>query len=225
MQIWIGRLTTLVGVALVLGACGSSTTSQQSTSVPAAATVLAPTASAGMDHGSMSTAMPMATMPSGVDHGGMDHDGTPTTAAPYDAQFIDSMIMHHQGAIDMANQALKEAQKPEIKTLAQAVVKAQEAEIAQMRQWRQAWYPDLPDTGGTGMAMGEMMISGDTSKPFDQRFIEAMIPHHEGAIAMAKDAQQKAEHPEIKTLAQAIITAQEGEIAQMRQWLQAWFPK
>jgi uncharacterized protein (DUF305 family) len=74
-----------------------------------------------------------------------------------------------------------------------------------------------------GMSMGDMEISTDTSKPFDQRFIEAMIAHHEGAIAMAKDAQQKAEKPEIKTLAQDIITAQEGEISQMRQWQTEWF--
>lgn len=50
-----------------------------------------------------------------------------------------------------------------------------------------------------------------------------MIPHHEGAIAMAKDAQQKAEHLEIKILAAAIVKAQEGEIAQMQQWQKEWF--
>ncbi|GAB4197298.1 MAG: DUF305 domain-containing protein [Roseiflexaceae bacterium] len=150
----------------------------------------------------------------------MPHDDT-----PYDARFIDSMIEHHQGAIDMANQALQQAEKPEIKTLAQAIIQAQQSEIVQMRQWREAWYPDLPPTGGMSMSMGDMSISDDTSKPFDQRFIEAMIPHHEGAIAMAKDAQQNAERAEIKTLAETVITTQEAEIAQMRQWLQTWFPE
>jgi uncharacterized protein (DUF305 family) len=50
-----------------------------------------------------------------------------------------------------------------------------------------------------------------------------MIPHHNGAIAMAKEAQQKAEHPEIKQLADTIITAQEAEVAHMQQWQRAWF--
>jgi uncharacterized protein (DUF305 family) len=107
--------------------------------------------------------------------------------------------------------------------MAEAIIKAQEAEIAQMRQWRQSWYPELGPTTGMEMEMGSMEISSDTGKPFEQRFIEAMIPHHEGAIGMAKDAQQKAEHEEIKQVSGAIITAQEAEIAQMQQWLKEWF--
>jgi uncharacterized protein (DUF305 family) len=144
-------------------------------------------------------------------------------SGPYDALFIDSMIVHHQGAINMANQALKEATKPEIKTLAENIIKAQQAEIAQMQEWRKAWYSDLAETTGMGKDMGTMEVSSDASKPFDQRFIEAMIPHHEGAIGMATDAQQKAEHEEIKQLTGAIITAQEAEIAQMKQWLKDWY--
>jgi uncharacterized protein (DUF305 family) len=157
--------------------------------------------------------------------GGMDHGSMGGTAsdAPYDAQFIDSMIMHHKGAVAMAEQALKEAERPEIKTLAENIVKTQQDEIGQMEQWRKQWYPDLAPTQGMGMDMGRMEVSSDTSKPFDQRFIEAMIPHHQGAIAMAKDAQQKAEHAEIKTLAAAIIIAQEAEITQMQAWQQQWF--
>ncbi|KPV54817.1 hypothetical protein SE17_01390 [Kouleothrix aurantiaca] len=174
-----------------------------------------------MDHGGMmATAAPAASATGGMDHGAMP---TGESNAPYDAQFIDSMIEHHQGAIDMANQALKEASRPELKTLAQNIITAQEAEIKQMQDWRKAWYPDLAATGGMDMDMGDMEVSGDTTVPFDQRFITAMIAHHEGAIAMAKDAGQKAEHSEIKTLAQAIITAQESEITQMQQWQKEWF--
>jgi len=93
-----------------------------------------------------------------------------------------------------------------------------------MKAWRQEWYPDLPPTAGMAMEMGPMTVAeGDA--PFDQRFIEAMIPHHEGAIAMARDALEKAEHAEIKALAEAIISAQEAEIAQMREWLRTWFGK
>ncbi|WP_298819678.1 DUF305 domain-containing protein [Chloroflexus sp.] len=148
----------------------------------------------------------------------MDHSMAHDQGVPYDARFIDSMIEHHEGAITMARQVLAESQNEQIRQLAEAIIVAQEAEIAQMRQWRQAWYPDLPPTNGMGMEMGPMTVpAGDES--FDQRFLEAMIPHHEGAIAMARDALQHAEHLEIKQLAEAIISAQEAEIAQMRAWL------
>jgi uncharacterized protein (DUF305 family) len=157
---------------------------------------------------------------SGIEH---DMSQIPQHDLPYDALFIDSMIIHHQGAVDMANQALKEAAKAEIKTLAEKIIKSQTAEINQMKAWRQAWYPDLTETGGMGMAMGTMEVNDDTTKPFDQRFIEAMIPHHEGAIGMAEDAQQKAQHQEIKLLADTIIDAQAAEIAEMKQWLNDWY--
>jgi uncharacterized protein (DUF305 family) len=202
------RLILMTVLAILLTGCGTA----QQTNAPLPTTANpAPTAAAAP------TAM--SSMPA------MGHGSTPMadSEAPYDAQFIDSMIEHHQGAIDMANQALKEATKPELKTLAQTIVTAQQGEIEHMQEWRKTWYGDLAPTAGMGMDMGNMQLSADTSKPFDQRFIEAMIAHHQGAITMAKDAQQKAEHTEIKTLAQSIITAQESEITQMQQWLKEWF--
>jgi uncharacterized protein (DUF305 family) len=183
----------LAALALALGACGAAQP----------ATTIAPTAAADM--------------------AGMDHGSIASSDAPFDAQFIDSMIVHHDGAIAMAKQALQEAERPEIKAMAQAIIAAQEQENTQLRAWRDAWYPNLAPTSGMGMEMGSMEVGGDTSTPFDQRFIEAMIPHHESAVAMAKDAQQNAEHQEIKDLAGAIIAAQEAEIAQMKQWQQEWF--
>jgi uncharacterized protein (DUF305 family) len=122
----------------------------------------------------------------------------------------------------MANQALTQAERPEITELANAIITAQEDEIGQMKAWRTSWYPDLAETSGMEMDMGPMEVP-DGDAPFEQRFIQAMIPHHESAVMMAQDALQNAERQEIKDLAQEIITAQEGEIAQMRQWLQEWY--
>lgn len=158
-----------------------------------------------------------------MDHSTMDHMMQADPATPFDAQFIDSMIDHHQGAVAMAEQVLAEAERAELRVLAEAIIAAQTAEIKEMTTWRQHWYPDLPPTGGMAMGMGDMAISTDTSKPFDQRFIEAMISHHQGAIEMAQMAQQMADHEEIKTLAAAIITAQQAEIEQMQSWLAEWF--
>jgi uncharacterized protein (DUF305 family) len=57
----------------------------------------------------------------------------------------------------------------------------------------------------------------------DQHFIVMMIPHHEGAVAMADLALSRAQHPEIKKLAEAIKTSQTREIQQMRTWYKQWY--
>lgn len=57
----------------------------------------------------------------------------------FDKTFIETMIPHHQGAIDMANLALKQAEHKEIKDLATGIIKAQQEEIDMMHEWEKAW--------------------------------------------------------------------------------------
>lgn len=64
---------------------------------------------------------------------------------------------------------------------------------------------------------------GNADTQYDLRFIDMMIPHHQGAITMAKDALQKAQHPEIKKMAQNIINSQQQEIKQLQAWRQSWY--
>ena len=73
----------------------------------------------------------------------------------------------------------------------------------------------VPRMGWGGGAMGQ--------RSADARFIVMMIPHHQGAIAMAELALSRARRPEIKALAQRIIASQSREITQMRQWYRQWY--
>ncbi len=77
-------------------------------------------------------------------------------------------------------------------------------------------YPTPSGTSGvarTGMMAGNL----------DKHFIEQMIPHHEDAVSMADLALTKAEHPELKQLAQNIKRDQTKEIGQMREWYSSWY--
>jgi uncharacterized protein (DUF305 family) len=67
--------------------------------------------------------------------------------------------------------------------------------------------------GSEGMARQMVMENGEYS---DRRFIDAMVPHHQGAIAMAEVALKNAEHEEIEQLSQNIISSQQAEIEELK---------
>ncbi|MEK7176850.1 MAG: DUF305 domain-containing protein [Patescibacteria group bacterium] len=71
--------------------------------------------------------------------------------------------------------------------------------------------------------MGTRQASIITGQNIDRHFIEEMIPHHEGAISMAKLALERSKRQEILSLAQGIIEAQERENKDMRGWYADWF--
>jgi len=182
-----------------------------------------------------SPTMPMGDMPM-ADHG-MTMDLGPKDAE-FDLRFIDGMILHHQGAIAMAEAVLQNSQREEMRQLAEAVIAAQQAEIDQMQQWRQAWYPNASaepmmyhaQMGHTMVMTPEMqaamMMAGDLGKAdeeFDLRFINAMIPHHEGALVMAEQVLERSDRPELQQIAEDILTTQQAEIDQMQQWRQEWY--
>lgn len=76
----------------------------------------------------------------------------------------------------------------------------------------------MPD--GSTMPMSEM----PPATSFDRAFIDAMVPHHEAAIAMAREAKQAGlSEPELVEIADAILTTQQSEIDRMKQWRQEWF--
>lgn len=62
------------------------------------------------------------------------------TGDSFDQSFISEMIVHHQGAVEMAELALKNAKHQEIKDLANAIIQAQNKEISDMRSWQKSWF-------------------------------------------------------------------------------------
>lgn len=58
----------------------------------------------------------------------------------FDKAFLDEMVIHHQGAIDMAELVLQKSNRSELKQLANEIITAQTKEISQMESWRAEWY-------------------------------------------------------------------------------------
>ena len=137
-------------------------------------------------------------------------------------EFLVEMIPHHQEAVDSAKQILAVTERQELRDFAKEVMDDQTGEIAKMRQWIEQWYPDA----STQAAYQPMMrdIEGLSAEEADTVFLEDMIEHHLGAVHMARDVLDKnlAVHPEVRTLAEEIVAAQNREIDQMREWLEQW---
>ncbi len=152
-----------------------------------------------------------------------------------DQHFIVQMIPHHEGAIDMAKVALERSKRPEMISLANAIIEAQTREINDMTGWYESWFGSTPPEGGMGGRGGGMMhmdgMTGDlddlkaaSDAEFDREFITQMIPHHEMAVMMGSMLAAATERDEMKTLADNIITSQSREIEMMRSWLRDWYP-
>lgn len=180
----------------------------------------------GMGHSTMAAADAPASSKAydAAMSGMMKNMMAPPTGKP-DLDFVQGMVPHHQGAIDMAKAVLQYGKDPEVKALAEGVIRAQEGEIAFIKDWlgridqnALVVAPDSVKANEQAMAsMKNMTVaySGDA----DTDFLKSMIPHHQGAIEMAKVALQFAKDPEVLKLAQDIVTAQEGEIKVMADWL------
>jgi uncharacterized protein (DUF305 family) len=220
-------LTLLLAVAFLLAACGGAGGSQQ-----------------GSGYGSeQGTADKTGGSMAGMDHDQMGHGsggtGSGETARQMvmengkysDGRFIDAMVPHHQGAIEMARVALKNAEHEEIKELSRNIISSQQAEIEELKSIKKEEYgtSEVPmemsqeQMRGMGMMMNPERLAH--SESFDRAFIDARIPHHQSAIEMAQVAYEKSENPRIKELAKNIVSAQQREIEQMKQWRKEWYPQ
>ena len=161
-------------------------------------------------------------------------DGSPASAAHSDADvaFATNMIPHHGQAVAIADLALTRATDPTVKQLAAAIRAAQAPEIATMSGWLRQWGQPVPvATGEHGMSpMGTTsgrqmpgMMSDDelnqlgsaSGAAFDRMWLQTMVAHHRGAVAVAQTELNSGSSPDVKRLAQAIIDTQTTEINTM----------
>ena len=224
-----GRLLTLLLTAsFLLTACGGAGGGQQ-VSGSGGDGELGPAEKsgggmAGMDHEQMGHGS------MGMGSGGMARQMVIKNGKYSDERFIDAMIPHHQGAIAMAEDALKNAEHNEIVQLSENVVSTQQSEIEELKSIKQEEF----GTSNVPMEMSQEQMRGmgmmdpqrlAEREPFDKAFIGVMIPHHQSAIEMAEVAYEKSKVSEIKELARNIVSAQKREIEQMKGWREQWYPE
>lgn len=156
-----------------------------------------------------------------------------------DVDFATDMIQHHAQALVMVDLTDGKKLSPELTALAEQIRAAQGPEIETMVDFLNEWDQPIPETmrdhvngghgeddmGGMGDMGGDMpgMASPDDlaaladaeGEAFEQKWLELMIAHHEGALEMASTEQEDGEYAAAIDLAKAIESAQQDEIALM----------
>ncbi|MDQ3571408.1 MAG: DUF305 domain-containing protein [Actinomycetota bacterium] len=158
-------------------------------------------------------------------------DDADEAAVETDGAFIVEMTAHHESAIEMAEIAEERAQRPQIRELATDIIATQSEEIDELEALHQALFAEPVaegDHGTLGLEPHEAGMEMDareleSAKPFERAFIDMMVPHHQGAIRMARVQLDKGQNPQIHDLAQAIIDAQSREIEAMNAWRERWY--
>lgn len=149
-----------------------------------------------------------------------------------DVAFAKGMIPHHRQAVEMADLAPGRAGSPEVEKLAAEIKKAQDPEIRTLSGWLTAWGEEVPAEGAAmdhsshgmdgmdgmdGMMTDQEMrgLEDASGEAFDTAFLELMVKHHEGALAMAETERADGAFAPAKKMAAQIITSQSAEIERM----------
>jgi uncharacterized protein (DUF305 family) len=155
-----------------------------------------------------------------------------------DLVFIQHMMVHHEQALVMCSWVPARSDRAEFVRFASYVDRAQRAEIEEMQSWldlavdrgiaipEHHLHGDPPMAGMLSFAEMDAIMSVNGAE-FERRWLEGMIRHHEGAIAMARAQQQQqlatGRQPyELATFVEDLLIEQRAEIVKMGEWLEAW---
>ena len=151
-----------------------------------------------------------------------------------DEAFLQHMIVHHQFAIDMAQQIQRKTLHPAMLEYLRDMVRQQGYEITMMRSVMTRGLPerfalDKPDPGHepskfqyygvVGSGPGCVPMTGHNPAN-DVEFLKHMIPHHQIAVDLSRVMMTKTKNQHIMALCYDIIRQQEHEIAKMRNLLE-----
>ena len=143
------------------------------------------------------------------------HESNHSMAITDKKSFAEAMIPHHQQAVDISEFALTNTTNSEVVAIAEKIIGEQAPEIENMTVWLEgdsADYSMMMDGMLSRAQLAELEAAKDDE--FDALYVQYMVQHHEGAIAMAADA-LGIDDPELSEFANEIIVNQSAEIEEL----------
>ena len=135
-----------------------------------------------------------------------------------DLRYINSMISHHRGAMLLAEQALAQSQRSEIKNLANEILAQEPKAIDELYAWKKSWYQD-----SRRVADPYPVHLGSYNETFDLRFLNALIAHHQTGVVMTKAVRLKSNRNEVLDNADAVEKFLNNGINMLATWRQEWY--
>lgn len=146
--------------------------------------------------------------------------------------FVLEMTPHHEGGINMAKAIVKYGSNSDVNKIAENIIKSQESQIPIMKELKTKFEKEplsdkkdsekyLKTYNAVKDKMFKEMQGVKVTDNIDANFLQQMIYHHEGAIGMAKDILKFTKDPELKKLAENIITTQSKGVSEMKALLKA----
>jgi uncharacterized protein (DUF305 family) len=144
--------------------------------------------------------------------------GTGATFGQADVTFVRALLPRHQAGIALAGIGADRASKPEVRTMAAAIVATQRDEVARMTEWLAAW-KQPPVSAAAGPDLAELRAARQPA--FDRRFLSLLIEQQQEAVRLARAEEAGGSNVNARSFATRVRLSREAQIKQLRSWASA----
>ena len=142
----------------------------------------------------------------------------PTAAVTFsqaDVTFVRALLPQHRAGIALAGVGAERASRPEVRTMAAAIVATQRDEVARMTEWLAAW-KQAPVSAAAGPDLAELRAAKPAA--FDQRFLSLLIAQQQEAVRLAQAEEAGGSNVNARSFATQVRLSREAQIKQLRGW-------
>jgi uncharacterized protein (DUF305 family) len=135
-----------------------------------------------------------------------------------DVTFVRALLPHHRAGIALAGIGAERAARPELRTMAAAIVATQRDEVARMSEWLAAWKQAPPSEGAEPDLAGLEAVG---QPGFDKSFLTRLIAQQEKAVQLAAAEESGGSNVNARSFATQVRLSREAQIEQLRGWASA----
>ena len=139
-----------------------------------------------------------------------------STFSQADVTFVQALLPQHRAGIALAGVGAERASRPELRTMAAAIVATQRDEVARMTEWLVVWKQAPASEAAAGPDLAGLRAAGQPS--FDKRFLSLLIEQQQAAVRLAQAEEAGGSNVNARSFATQVRLSREAQIKQLRGW-------